>query len=137
MAAALQRFGFYHLGLRIFLHDLMEGILELLFIQKVYVGFIPFQFLATTFDNTLVLCLYHVGEATGRGDFDLEGESAASHRHRDSCGGIISRAPLVAQFVRKCTLLAFPRLLLLLLLFKDAGKILGSYRGLLGYVSAL
>ena len=38
----------------------MEGILELLFIQKVYVRFIPFKFFATTFDNTLVLCLYHV-----------------------------------------------------------------------------
>jgi hypothetical protein len=85
----------------------------------------------------LVLCLHHVGEATGWGDFDLEGESAASHRHRDSCGGIISRAPLFALFVRKCTLLTFSGLLLLLLLFKDACKILGSDRGLLGYVSAL
>lgn len=115
----------------------MKGILELLFIQKVYIRFIPFQFLATTFDNTLILCLYHVGEATGRGDFDLEGESAATHCHRDSCGGIISRAPLFALFAGKSALLAFPGLLLLLLLFKDAGKILGSDRGLLGYVSAL
>jgi hypothetical protein len=85
----------------------------------------------------MVLCLYHVWEATGRGDFDLEGECAASQRHRDSCGRIISRAPLFTLFVRKCTLLTFPGLLLLLLLFKDACKILGSNRGLLGYVCAL
>ena len=60
VGTALQGFRFNHFGLRIFLHDLVEGILELLFIKKVNVGFISFQFLATTFDNALVRGLYHV-----------------------------------------------------------------------------
>jgi hypothetical protein len=60
VTAALQRFGLDHFGLMVFLHDLVKCILELLFIQKVDVSFISFQFLAASSENTLVWCLCHV-----------------------------------------------------------------------------